>query len=210
MTDPSDTWKHVAGPDEPPQPTTGGRRAQARRPARVQVEDKTPRRRAMLILTVVTVALVAIAAGGGYLVNRLSPASVITQTVTPTAAPGSWPLALPVSIGDYSRDANQGATPTRGADGKQTVSAQYSRQGEPAALILLSRPHTDGKLFMQEANMNAVTEASTGWCGISGDNDLDGCLVIRDQTAVLVMAIQDISRDDLIALTTQVADQVDG
>ncbi len=163
-----------------------------------------------MTLAIVTVVLVAVAAGSGYLVNRLTPATVITETVTPTPTPASWPLALPVTIGEYSRDANEGATPTTGTDGKQTVSATYSRDGKPAAVILLSRPHSDGQQFMQDANMNAVAEVEPGWCGISGDNNLDACVVIRDGTAVLVLAMADFSRTELMELTVQVADQVDG
>lgn len=191
-------------------------RGRRRRPARGVVEDKAPKRRAGLILAIVTVMLVLAASASGYLVNKFTPATVTTQTVTPSAAPATWKLALPVTIGEYSRDANVGASPVVGADKKQTVSAPYTKAGQPAVVMVLSRPHADGKLFMQEANMNAVVEMmgttpeNSGWCGVSGDNNLDGCALIRDDTAVMVLAVQDISRVDLMALVVEVADTIDG
>ena len=205
-------WQHVASPASPSDkvtPTDGlvreGRRR--RRPARAS-EPVPSRTRPLVIGLVVSLLLVALAAGLGWTYARTRPTAVTTQTQLATKPP--FEMVLPIELGEYSRDANQGNTPTVQSDGKTTISATYSRGGQPAFVLMLGRPYDDGKAFMRDLNMNAVAEVDDGLCGISGDNMNDGCSLIRDNTGILVLTTVDMSRADLMALTQQAATQLAG
>lgn len=207
-------WQHVASPSRPPAsdqvtPTDGLIRERRRRrgPARA-AEPTTSRTRPLIIAAIVSLLLVGMAAGFGWIYARSQPDTVITQTQVPTRPP--FDMVLPLQIGDYSRDANEGNTPSKGADGKQTLSATYAKGGQPAFVLLLGRPYDDGREFMRDLNMNAIGEVDDGLCGISGDNQNDGCSLIRDNTGILVLATVDLSRADLMAITQQAASQLAG
>lgn len=226
-------WRHVGGPspatdpvgaDETPgpdetapaagtSPAAAGRprgvriRGRSRRPARAS-EPLPSRGRRLLIGLVISALLIMLAAAGGYFVSHLAPDVVTTQTQTATRPP--FAMQLPLQVGEYSRDANQGNTPTKNADGKTTLSATYTKGGQPAFVLLLARPYSDGKQFMLDLNMNAVTSLEDGMCGVSGDNSNSGCSVIRDDTGILVLSTVDMSRADLMALTHRIAQQVAG
>lgn len=222
-------WRHVPSPSEA-EPRDGGATSEGepgagdgpggttpthvpgsrrvrRRPARAS-EPLPSRGRGLLVGLVVSAMVVVLAAAGGYLASRLTPENVSTQTQTATRPP--FELTLPLQIGEYSRDANEGNTPTRAADGKTTLSATYSKGGQPAFVLLLARPYPDGKQFMLDLNMNAVTPVEDGLCGVSGDNANNGCSVIRDNTGILVLSTVDVSRAELMDLTHQISRQVAG
>lgn len=187
------------------EPSRRGRKA---RPARALKEDTSARRRTLLILAVATVIVALLAAASAYLANRLTPEAVQTTTVTPPPPSATWALELPVTVGEYSRDASDDATPTKGSDGKTTISARYARNGQQAAVVLISRPYRDLEEFMTLANMNAVTPQGEALCGYSGDFNTEGCAIQRDDTAILVVAVGDTSRADLLSLADDVAAQV--
>jgi len=157
---------------------------------------------------IVSLIVITLAAGSGYLVNRLRPQAVTTQTATVTGPP--FEMKLPLSIEEYSRDANEGNNPATAADGKVTLSAAYSKGGQDAFIVVLARPYSDAKTFMQDANMHVVAPVEDGMCGISGDNKNDGCALMRDNTGILVVSTTSTSRKDLMALTRKVADTVAG
>lgn len=159
-------------------------------------------------MLVATVVLALLAAAGAYLANRLTPAAIQTSTVTPPPPSATWALDLPVTVGAYSRDASEGATPSTGSDGKTTVSARYSTHGKQAAVVLMSRPYKNLDEFMTVANMNALTPQGDALCGFSGDFNTEGCGIQRDDTAILVVAIGDTSRTELLQLAQAVAEQV--
>lgn len=175
------------------------------RPARAA---ETTRRRgvALAIGLVISALLVALAAGGGWIVSRLTPEPTTTETV---ATKPPFKMELPLGIGEYSRDANQGNSPKKNDDGTTTLSAPYSKGGQLAFVLLLARPYNDGRTFMRHADMNAVSEVQDGLCGISREHQRSGCSVIRSNTGILVLAQQDMSQEDLMALTLRVADQLD-
>lgn len=205
-------WQHVASPATSSSatevtPTDGlvTERRRRRGPARAS-EPIPSKTRPLIIAGIVSILLVAMAAGIGWVYARSQPDAVTTQTMVPTKPP--FEMVLPLEIGAYSRDANQGNTPSTGADGKVTISATYTKGGQPAFVLLLGRPYTDGREFMRDLNMNAIAEVDDGLCGISGDNQNDGCSLIRDQTGILVLSTVDISRADLMVITQQVATQL--
>lgn len=220
------SWRHVSSPSDAPavaegtepvpsaasEPTTapqGASRLRGRRRGPARAAEPVPRRhRGLLIGLIISALVVGVAAIGGYLVSRYTPETISTQTVAPTRPP--FKLELPLQVGEYSRDANQGNTPTKGVDGKTTLSATYSKGGQPAFVLLVARPYTDGKVFMQDLNMNVVAPVEDGMCGVSGDNNNDGCSLIRDNTGILVLSTVDMSRTDLMALTRRIADQMAG
>lgn len=206
-------WHHVASPASPSPaqvtPTDGLVRERRRRRGPARAADPTPSRtRPLVIAAIVSLLLVGLAAGFGWVYARSQPDTVTTQTQLATRPP--FEMVLPLEIGDYSRDANQGNTPNTGADGKVTISATYAKGGQPAFVLLLGRPYGDGREFMRDLNMNAIAEVDDGLCGISGDNQNDGCSLVRDNTGILVLSTVDISRADLMVITQQAATQLAG
>lgn len=158
-----------------------------------------PSRRALLFGTVLVLVVVIVAGVAAYFINSAQPAD-------PSVRPSSkWALALPVQIGDYSRDPNAGGSPSADS-GRTTVSATYAKGGKDAVVVLMSRPESNLKTFMKDAAMNAVTEqelsngSGSAQCGTSSDNNYTGCVVLQDDTAVLVMGLLDQSRQELADL----------
>lgn len=187
----------TAGAGGPPENSDSRRR----RPSRAAEPDSSsgPSRRALLIGTFVVVLVVVVAGIAAYFINS-------SQPTTPTTRPSStWELALPVQVGNYTRDPNSASSPSAGS-GRTTVSATYAKDGKDAVVILMTRPESDLKQFMKDAAMNAVTEqelskgSGSAQCGTSSDNNYTGCVVLRDDTAVLVMGLLDQSRQDLADL----------
>lgn len=153
-------------------------------------------RRTVLAGLIITIVVLLVAGAAAYFINAAQPA-------TPSAPPSSrWALALPVQVGQYSRDPNGGSTPSSGG-GRTTISATYSRNGKAAYVVLMSRPENDPKRFMDEAAMSAVSEQSlsdrsgAALCGTSSDSNATGCVVMKDNTAVLAMGLADQSRQDI-------------
>ncbi|MGA4670022.1 hypothetical protein ACPCG0_09530 [Propionibacteriaceae bacterium Y1923] len=207
-------WQHVSSPAssdsaDKVEPSDGLVRERRRRRGPSRAAEPVPSRTRLLVIAgIVSLLLVATAAGVGWIYARSQPAAVTTQTQVATRPP--FELVLPLEIGEYSRDANQGNSPNVGSDGKTTISATYARGGQPAFVLLLGRPYDDNREFMRDLNMNAVSEVEDGLCGISGDNQNNGCALIRDNTGILVLSTVDMSRADLMALTKQAATQLTG
>lgn len=201
-------WQRVEPtPSEGMEPTDGLVREPGRRRGPARAAEPVPgRARPIVIVLVVSLVLAIVAAGFGWLYARSRPSAVTTQTQVATRPP--FELKLPLELGEYSRDANQGNSPNVSEDGKTTISATYSRGGQPAFILLLARPYDDGKVFMRDLNMNAVGSVEDGLCGISGDNQNDGCSLIRENTGILVLATVDLSRADLMNITHQAATAV--
>ena len=110
-----------------------------------------------------------------------------------------FPLVPPLRLDDYSRDANADVMPSMNpASKRSTVTATYSKAGNNAFVLLMSRPETDGKKFMADMGMNAVVPTDDGWCGTSVDSTREGCAVLRDDTALLVVDLSGMTRTDLI------------
>jgi hypothetical protein len=160
-------------------------------------------RRTALIAVLGTVLVVLVAGFSGYLVDRLNPG--MTPSTGPTA---SWPLALPLSVAGYSRDANQGATPTTSGDGSQVVAANYSSNGEVAVVVLAARPVTDLTAFATESNLQSTTKYDNGRCGISSDTLTYGCVILQDNTGIFVLAKQDQSVTTLLQIAVQFGAQM--
>ncbi|MGA4506688.1 hypothetical protein ACQB6R_14155 [Propionibacteriaceae bacterium G1746] len=191
------------------EPSDGLVRTPVRRRGRMAraAEPQQSRLRPWVIGAVVAVLLVALAAGLGWIYARSQPDVVNTQTQVATGTP--FRLELPIQLGEFSRDANQGNTPNVNRDGKTTLSATYSKGGQPQFVLLLARPYDTTEVFMRDLNMNAISNVDAGMCGVSGDNMNDGCALIRDQTGILVLSTVDMSREQLMKITQQAADQLD-
>ena len=151
---------------------------------------------ALVLFGVLTLVLVVGGAGiGAYRYNASKPQVVITASGAHTP----FPLVPPLRLDDYSRDANADVMPSMNpASKRSTVTATYSKAGNNAFVLLMSRPETDGKKFMADMGMNAVVPTDDGWCGTSVDSTREGCAVLRDDTALLVVDLSGMTRTDLI------------
>ena len=56
--------------------------------------------------------------------------------------------------------------------------------------------------------MNAVVAAADGYCGTSIDTNREGCAVIVDDTAVMVVDLVGLTRTDLMTLTHRFAKEL--
>ncbi len=208
----SQGWQRVSTPaEDTPAATTGsipaipvpGRR---RRPARALDDDRAKRNRTLMLFAVATVVLVLIAGTIAYLSTRVAPVPETTPTPTPTVA--TWKLALPQTVGPYSRDAGDGVTPSTSLDGTTTLSAKYSKGGVPSAVIMISRPYLDLKSFAESSNIGGTSPEGDALCGTQNDNALPGCAVIKDGTVVVVFDLVNMPTADLVALAQTVMDAV--
>lgn len=159
-----------------------------------------PSVRTIVIGVLLTLLLIAGAVLTAVLVNETGPDTFVTAAASNTP----FPMVLPAKVGSYSRDPNAGTTPTTNpTSGISTMSSTYSKGSQPAVVVVLSRPEKDAQKFMAEAAMGAVTAQGEGYCGTSSDNNLDTCVVISEQTAVMVAGLLGQSRADLMAVAQQ-------
>lgn len=186
----------------PPSRTAGRHRGVPSRAA--DDPHRAPSHKTLLIGTIAALVVVIIVGVSSYLVNSSQPGAP-SVTPVPTA---TWALDPPVQIGAYTRDPNTTSAPTT-QDGTTTTSATYATKGQNAVVVLMSRPQTDLKEFMSDAGMTAVGEqplsdkSGSAQCGVDPDHNDTGCVVLQENTAVLVLGLQDQSRQDLADLARQ-------
>ncbi|MDU3272236.1 MAG: hypothetical protein E7D41_02355, partial [Cutibacterium sp.] len=105
------------------------------------------------------------------------------------------------------------ATKPTTKDGTTTLSATYAKDNQDTVIVLMSRPTTDLKKFMNDAAMNSVTTqpvtgtSTKAMCGTSLDNNNTSCAVLKDDTAVLAVGLLDQSRPELAGVANSVAEQ---
>lgn len=155
-----------------------------------------------LVVALLAVAVMVVSGLAGLWAARSVPGDEITVTVLPSRTP--WPLDPPIRVGDYSRDPNVKPSP-HSAGQKTTTSATYSKGGTAAVILLLSRPETKGEDFLRDNGLTDITPVDESFCGVSTDTNLDGCVVLVDRTAVLVVGLQGQTRDVLTTLADQFA-----
>ena len=184
------------------------RRATRRGPARAA--DENPRHTKLLLTILASVILIVIVAFILSWIFSNDDSSVPDNG--PTVHAATWPLQLPQSAGSYTRDPNTATKPTT-KDGTTTLSATYAKDNQDAVIVLMSRPTTDLKKFMNDAAMNSVTiqpvtgTSTEAMCGTSLDNNNTSCAVLKDDTAVLAVGLLDQSRPELAGVANSVAEQ---
>ena len=176
----------------------------AGRPARgrtVTSRAATGNTRRFTIIGVALVVLLAMVGVVGYLFSRYG-------SPTATSSHGSAiQLTLPPQIGDFSRDPAHGATPSTHPDtGVQTVSAIYQRGGGQQFIALASRPQTSADQVLGELKATHVVTHPNGLCGKVGNPSRTACVVIRRDTAVMVITLVDQPASDLLTLASLISD----
>lgn len=155
-----------------------------------------------LAVALLAVAVMVLSGLAGLWAARGVPGDQITVTVLPSKTP--WPLVPPIRVGDYSRDPNVKPSPRATAE-KSTTTATYSKGGTDAVILLLSRPETKAEDFLRGNGLTDIAPVGDSFCGVTADAKLDGCVVLADQTAVLVVGLQGQTRDVLMGLAGQFA-----
>lgn len=159
------------------------------------------------LLVLAGLLTLALAVGGaGYAAYRMNAAKPqVVITAEPSRTP--WKMVPPLSVDDYSRDANSADTPSANPTTKKsTIAATYARGGQNTVVLLMSRPETDPKKFMTDMGMNAVIATDNGYCGTSIDTNRDACAIVRDRTAIMIVDLVGLNRTDLMKLTNRFAD----
>ncbi|HSN42618.1 MAG TPA: hypothetical protein VLR88_01015 [Propionibacteriaceae bacterium] len=152
-----------------------------------------------------SLAVIGAAGVGGFWLSQRDNAS----NLPPGAVANPWPMVLPDSVGEFSKNPGSGESQTTSsAPPKTTVSGTYSRDGQTSVLVLLSRPDADPEAFLKEAAFTSVIRQDDGFCGVSADNALDGCVVERDGTSILAVGLIDQSQEELLSVAETFADAV--
>lgn len=161
----------------------------------------------LLLLLGILLVLLAVA-GAGYAAWRMN-ASKPQVVITASASRTPWSLTPPLAVGEYSRDANANDTPSANpTTRKSAIASTYARNGQNSVVLLMSRPETDVKKFMTDMGMNAVIQTEDGYCGTSVDTNRDGCAIVRDNTAIMLVDLVGLTRTDLMALTHDFAEEL--
>lgn len=113
----------------------------------------------------------------------------------------------PQQVGDLIRLANAQPTVARN-DGQETSTATYQRDGRSAVLVLMSRPHDSVNDFLTDNAVEGRDQVRGATCGISADAGADACATVVNRTAVLVVDLAELSRDELADVVGQLADTV--
>lgn len=168
--------------------------------------NRFPRWALLLIGTLTLLLAVAGAGYGAWYLNSRKPQVVVTASGPKTP----WKMYPPLQMDEYSRDANSADTPSANPTTKKSViSATYARSGQNTVVLLMSRPEKDPKQFMADMGMNTVVATDDGFCGTSVDSNRDGCAIMRDDTAVMIVDLVGQSRADLMVLAHKFADAMD-
>ncbi|MEL4356441.1 MULTISPECIES: hypothetical protein [unclassified Luteococcus] len=164
-----------------------------------------PRWALVLIGTLLILASVAGAAYVAWRMNTGKPQVVVTASGPRTP----WAMVPPLAVDEFSRDANANDTPSANPTTKtSTISATYARSGQNSVVLLMSRPEKDPKKFMADMGMNTVVATDDGYCGTSVDSNRDGCAIMRDDTAILIVDLVGQSRSDLMVVAHKFADEM--
>lgn len=147
--------------------------------------------RSVLIGGVVGAALLLVF--GGWIGAMLAAPSPTEPTTSPSVSigEGAWPLEPPEVMGDLVR----GEISNEDTGDRQVVRASYA-DGSRTILLLLSRPEADIEAYLADAGVEVVPDAlgddggeDPATCGVSLDNGVPVCAMIRDETAIMVVAV---------------------
>lgn len=146
--------------------------------------------------------LVGAVAGIGFAISRYG-----SPTAPQSAPPPNAPLRLPQRTGEFDREASAGVTPSVHPETRvATVSAIYSRAGVQQFLALASRPQTNAEAALTEVNATGIVKHPNGVCGYVGTPRRLGCVVVRRDTAVMVVTLVDQPAPELLTLASTLVD----
>ena len=157
-----------------------------------------------VVRPVVKVVVLGLAGLIAALVSRQGPSGVPTEVASATRAP----LELPLKVNDLQRDPNaqqETAAPSAGS-AMTTVTGTYNVQGTPTLVVVAGRPvgKPDEMLTMVEAR--AVRQVGSGWCGRAAGQDIDVCVVVKGDTAVMGGGLRQQPVEEIVAQAQSIAD----
>lgn len=182
------SWRHsTEPPPEEPQPE--------------------PRSRAPIIIGVIALVVVLALAGLiAALVSRQGPSGTPTESASATKPP----LELPVKVNDLQRDPNAAqptVAPTAGSQ-MSTVTAIYNKQGTPTLVVVAGRPVKDPNEMLAMVDARAIRQVGAGWCGRESSQDIDVCVVMTDDTAVMGGGLDQQPVDEIVSQAQAIADAI--
>lgn len=176
---------------------TAIRTGRAARGVQATSRARTDSTRRWTVIGISLVVLVGLVGGAGFLFSRYG---------SPTAS-SSAALTLPRRVTDFDRDPTQGASPSTHPDtGVQTVSASYQRGGVHQFIALASRPQGSPEEVLAQLKATNVVTHPNGLCGQVGTPPRTACVVVRRDTAVMVITLVDQPAGDLLTLASLIAD----
>lgn len=157
--------------------------------------------RSQVVVAVVAVVVLALVAFGviAY-VQGLTSLTAATPSPTPTPKP----LALPVQIGELSRDpAVKVQASTDPMSKAQLLSAKYAKGGKDTLIAVAARPIESSERLLNQLGVVDPFSVGDGRCGRTRDQ-LNACAVGRGTTAVLAIALAGQQPAELIAQAQQI------
>lgn len=147
-------------------------------------------------LVVFAAVLIGLAALVPWLINRADP----PPNSSPTAKGVLSKLELPATVGDYQLDTGT-SSPTISVheDGLRTTSATYSKSGiyKQQVIIVLSQPVHDNFDVVSQVGLTQVNVLNNVTCGNSQDYGIDACLRVEGDVALVALAVDGQSQEDL-------------
>lgn len=158
-------------------------------------------RRNQVVVAVVAVVVVALVAFG--VIAYVQGLTRLTAG-TPSPSPTPKPLALPVQIGELSRDPAVKVTASIDPMSKaQLLSATYAKGGKDALIAVAARPIESGERLLIQLGVVDPFSVGEGRCGRTRDQ-LNACAVGRGTTAVLAIALVGQQPAELVAQAQQI------
>lgn len=151
---------------------------------------------ALLIVVGLIAALVSRTGESGTPIDQTSAAVV--------------PLELPIKVNQLQRDPNA-AEPSVAPDPGQTIATEaaiYNVNGSPALVVIAGRPVKDPAEMLTLVEARAIRQVGAGLCGREPGRDLDVCVVISGDTAVLGGGLAKQSVDEIVAQSQAILDEV--
>ena len=116
------------------------------------------------------------------------------------------PLELPIKVNQLQRDPNAvdpsvAPNPEAKID---TVTAIYNINSQATLVVIAGRPVKDPTEMLAMVEARAIRQVGAGMCGREPSRDLDVCVVIDGDTAVLGGGLAKQSVDEIVAQATSV------
>ncbi len=139
------------------------------------------------------------------LLSALDDEPAVQPTATATSA---LPMELPTRVDGFTKDPSS-VKALGSEDSVRTISARYTKGGQPVFLGMLSQPESDAKSALTAAGgVDLASSGNGAWCGVLIDRQVNACSVWRNQTAIIVIGLTDQDYPELVSIAVKFSEAV--